>query len=131
VPALADAAVSVVGGDRYTAETRARIQELLDAGHAIPDLARALGKTPVSLRRTLTRSSVTAHTTAAVNDLFEALRPHSRETGRRESRIAAGKTGSGEDTPKTVVSLKQAGSPDVIDQQLNFLVDEITKGRTE
>ena len=62
-------------------ETRARIQELLDAGHAIPDLARALGKTPVSLRRTLTRSSVTAHTAATVSDLFDDLRPPPRGNG--------------------------------------------------
>ena len=71
-------------------DTRARIQELLDAGHAIPDLARALGKTPVSLRRTLTRGSVTAHTAAAVSDLFDELRPPPREMGRRKSRTAAG-----------------------------------------
>ena len=72
------------------AETRARIQELLDAGHAIPDLARALGKTPVSLRRTLTRSSVTARTAAAVSDLFDELRQLRGDMGRRETGIAAG-----------------------------------------
>ena len=75
------------------AETRARIQELLDAGHAIPDLARALGRTPVSLRRTLTRSSVTAHTAAAVSDLFDELRPLPREMGRRETGIDCRRTG--------------------------------------
>ena len=72
------------------AETRARIQELLDAGHAIPDLARALGRTPVSLRRTLTRSSVTARTAAAVSDLFDELRQLRGDMGRRETGIAAG-----------------------------------------
>ena len=71
-------------------ETRARIQELLDAGHAIPDLARALGKTAVSLRRTLTRSIVTAHTAAAVSGLFDELRPPQREMHRREQQIPAG-----------------------------------------
>ena len=49
-------------------ETRARIQTLLDLGHSIPDLAHALGKSPVSLRRTLARNRVTAHTA-----LVEAL----------------------------------------------------------
>ena len=78
-------------------ETRARIQELLDAGHAIPDLARALGKTPVSLRRTLSRSSVTAHTAAAVSNLFDELRPHPREIGRRERGNYGRRTGNGEE----------------------------------
>ena len=54
-------------------ETHARIQALLDAGHSIPELARALGKSPVSLRRTLDRRTVTAHTAASVSDLYARL----------------------------------------------------------
>lgn len=52
------------------AQTHARIQALLDAGHSIPELARALGRTSVSLRRTLDRRTVTAHTAESVGDLY-------------------------------------------------------------
>jgi hypothetical protein len=55
-------------------ETHARIQALLDAGHSIPELARALGKSPVSLRRTLDRRTVTARTAASVSDLYDCIR---------------------------------------------------------
>ena len=51
-------------------QTHARIQALLDAGHSIPELARALGRTSVSLRRTLGRRTVTAHTAESVGDLY-------------------------------------------------------------
>lgn len=54
-------------------ETHARIQALLGAGHSLPELARALGRTPVSLRRTLNRRTVTAHTAASVIHLYNCL----------------------------------------------------------
>ena len=54
-------------------QTLSRIQALLDAGYSIPELARALGKAPVSLRRTLGRRTVTAHTAASVGNLYDRL----------------------------------------------------------
>jgi len=55
------------------AKTHSQIQALLDAGYSIPELARALGKTPVSLRRTLGRRTVTAQTATSVADLYARL----------------------------------------------------------
>jgi len=55
------------------AETHARIQALLETGHSIEELARALGKSSVSLRRTLDRRTVTARTASAVGDLYDRL----------------------------------------------------------
>ena len=55
------------------AETHAQIQALLDSGYSIPELACALGKTAVSLRRTLDRRTVTARTAASVGDLYVRL----------------------------------------------------------
>jgi len=52
-------------------DTQRRITALINAGYSIPDLARALDKSSVSLRRTLTRQTVTAQTASAVSDLFE------------------------------------------------------------
>ena len=63
-------------------ETRARIETLLDMGHSIPDLAHALGKSPVSLRRTLARNRVTAHTARVVSTLFDRLVPNPLEVNR-------------------------------------------------
>jgi len=54
-------------------ETQSRIRALLDAGHTIPELARALGKSPVSLRRTLDRRTVTTHTATSVRDLYTSI----------------------------------------------------------
>lgn len=54
-------------------QTHARIQALLEAGHSIPELARALGRTSISLRRTLVRRTVTAHTAMSVGDLYDRL----------------------------------------------------------
>ena len=51
-------------------------------GHSIPDLARALGKSPVSLRRTLARNRVTAHTARVVSTLFDRLVPNPLEVNR-------------------------------------------------
>ena len=54
-------------------ETQSRIRALLDAGHTIPELARALGKSPVSLRRSLGRRTVTTHTATSVRDLYTSI----------------------------------------------------------
>lgn len=54
-------------------ETHFRIQSLIEAGHSIPELARAMGKSSVSLRRTLSRRSVTAQTAALVSVLYGRL----------------------------------------------------------
>ena len=54
-------------------ETHALIQALIDSGYSIPELARSLGKTAVSLRRTLDRRTVTAHTAESVGDLYVSL----------------------------------------------------------
>ena len=61
------------------AETRSRVQALVDAGHSIPDLARALGKSPVSLRRTLSRRTVTAQTAASVGNLYDRMQTEAFE----------------------------------------------------
>jgi len=52
-------------------DTLRRIAVLTNAGFSIPDIARALDKSPVSLRRTLTRRTVTAQTAAAVSNLYD------------------------------------------------------------
>jgi hypothetical protein len=54
-------------------QTHARIRTLLDAGHTIPNLARAMGKSSVSLRRSLSRQTVTAQTAASVRELYEGF----------------------------------------------------------
>lgn len=54
-------------------ETHARMQSLIDAGHSVPELARAMGKSAVSLRRTLNRRTVTAQTAASVGILYSRL----------------------------------------------------------
>jgi hypothetical protein len=51
-------------------DTLRRIKALANAGYSIPDLARALSKSAASLRRTLTRRTVTAQTAAAVSNLY-------------------------------------------------------------
>ena len=58
-------------------ETRCRIEILVRAGHSIPELARALGKSSVSLRRTLNRSTVTAQTALSVSNLYDCIHPSS------------------------------------------------------
>jgi len=60
-------------------ETHARIQALLEAGLSIPELARALGRSSVSLRRTLDRRTVTAHTATSVGDLYDRLQTGSEK----------------------------------------------------
>jgi len=52
-------------------DTLRRIAVLTNAGFSIPDIARALDKSPVSLRRTLTRRTVTVQTAAAVSNLYD------------------------------------------------------------
>jgi hypothetical protein len=73
-------------------ETHARIQALLEAGHSILELARALGRTSVSLRRTLKRRTVTAHTAMSVRDLYDRLHgnPFERVSG---AAVPAGECG--------------------------------------
>jgi hypothetical protein len=53
--------------------TRERIDALTAAGYSLTELARMIGKPPTSLRRSLSRRSVTAHTAMAVKALYEAL----------------------------------------------------------
>ena len=71
-------------------ETRCRIEILVEAGHSIPELARALGKSSVSLRRTLDRRTVTAQTALSVGNLYDRIHPSSLETdfARRSERVA-------------------------------------------
>ena len=54
-------------------QTHTRLQILLETGHSIEELARALGRSSASLRRTLDRRTVTAHTATSVGDLFDHL----------------------------------------------------------
>ena len=56
-------------------ETHCRIEMLVEAGHSIPELARALGKSSVSLRRTLNRRTVTAQTALSVSNLYDRIHP--------------------------------------------------------
>ena len=65
-------------------DTLRRIEALTKSGYSIPDLARALNKSSVSLRRTLTRRTVTAQTAAAVCDLYDQLLKDSLTTTLRE-----------------------------------------------
>ena len=71
-------------------ETHARIETLVEAGHSIPELARALGKSSVSLRRTLDRRTVTAQTALSVSNLYDRIHPSTLEPdfARRSERIA-------------------------------------------
>ena len=71
-------------------ETRRRIEMLVEAGHSIPELARALGKSSVSLRRTLDRRTVTAQTALSVSNLYDRIHPSSFDAdfGLRSERVA-------------------------------------------
>lgn len=71
-------------------ETCSRIQTLVGAGHPIPELAHALGKTSVSLRRTLTRRLVTAQTAASVSRLYDRLQSEHPGTNRASRRPTNG-----------------------------------------
>jgi hypothetical protein len=51
--------------------TRLRVETLVHAGHSLADLARAVGRTTASLRRSLERQAVTAHTAAEVTAAYE------------------------------------------------------------
>jgi hypothetical protein len=53
--------------------TRERIDALTAAGHSLTELARRIGKTPESLRRSLSRRSVTVQTAMSVEALYESL----------------------------------------------------------
>ena len=53
--------------------TRARIDALTAAGHSLTALARVIGKPTTSLRRSLSRKSVTAQTATFVESLYENL----------------------------------------------------------
>ena len=53
--------------------THERLHHLMSAGHPLAQLAAALGRTPNSLRRSLSRCSVTAQTDAAVEELYNAM----------------------------------------------------------
>ena len=53
--------------------TRERIDALTAAGHSLTELARVIGKPPTSLRRSLSRRSVTAQTAVSVEALYESL----------------------------------------------------------
>jgi len=72
------------------AETRCRIEILVAAGHSIPEIARALGKSSVSLRRTLDRRTVTAQTALSVSNLYDRIHPSTLESefARRSERTA-------------------------------------------
>ena len=84
-PETADRLMAVRPSPEYVApksqvhagETLCRIEMLVEAGHSIPELARALGKSSVSLRRTLNRSTVTAQTARSVSDLYDCIHPSS------------------------------------------------------
>jgi len=71
-------------------ETCSRIHTLVGAGHPIPELAHALGKTSVSLRRTLNRRLVTAQTAASVSRLYDRLQSEHLETNRASRRPTNG-----------------------------------------
>lgn len=71
-------------------ETRSRIQTLVDAGHPIPELARALGKTSVSLRRTLNRRAVTAQTATSVSRLYDRIQSENLQLNRVRRRPTNG-----------------------------------------
>ena len=97
-PETADRLMAVRPSPEYVAprsqvdagETRCRIEILVEAGHSIPELARALGKSSVSLRRTLDRRTVTAQTALSVGNLYDRIHPSSLETdfARRSERVA-------------------------------------------
>ena len=71
-------------------ETCSRIHTLVGAGHPIPELAHALGKTSVSLRRTLNRRLVTAQTAASVSRLYDRMQSEHLETNRASRRPTNG-----------------------------------------
>lgn len=56
------------------ADTHARVQELIAMGYPLPQLARELSRSSVSLRRTLHRRKVTLGTATAVGHLHNRLR---------------------------------------------------------
>ena len=97
-PETADRLMAVRPSPEYVAprsqvdagETRCRIEILVAAGHSIPELARALGKSSVSLRRTLDRRTVTAQTALSVGNLYDRIHPSSLEAdfARRSERVA-------------------------------------------
>ena len=53
--------------------TRERIDALTAAGHSLTELSRLIGKPPTSLRRSLSRRSVTVQTAMSVEALYESL----------------------------------------------------------
>ena len=53
--------------------TRERINALTAAGHSLTELARVIGKPPTSLRRSLSRPSVTAQTAMSIEALYNAM----------------------------------------------------------
>ena len=61
-------------------ETRQRIGALMEAGHSLTELERLIGKPRASLRRSLTRQSVTAETATSVEALYRTL-AQARPTG--------------------------------------------------
>ena len=67
--------------------TRLRVEILVGAGHSLADLARAIGKTAANLRCSLERRSVTVHTAAAVEALYECLAGEQRACGPAPSAI--------------------------------------------
>ena len=97
-PETADRLMAVRPSPEYVAprsqvdagETRRRIEMLVEAGHSIPELARALGKSSVSLRRTLNRRTVTAQTALSVSNLYDRIHPSSFDAdfGLRSGRVA-------------------------------------------
>ena len=97
-PETADRLMAVRPSPEYVAprsqvdagETRCRIEILVAAGHSIPELARALGKSSVSLRRTLDRRTVTAQTALSVSNLYDRIHPSSFDAdfGLRSERVA-------------------------------------------
>ena len=60
-------------------DTRRRITELTATGHTIREVARLLGKTPSTLRRSLSRRFVTAGTADAIATLHATLTDHARQ----------------------------------------------------
>ena len=70
-------------------ETHSRLHSLIDAGYSIPELARAMGKSSVSLRRTLSRRTVTAQTAASVSSLYDRILSNTRAADQRNIPRAA------------------------------------------
>jgi len=66
-------------------DTLGRLEKLIAAGHSIADLARALGRSPSNLRRTMCRHAVTIQTEASVEALYRMLTANPLSHQQRET----------------------------------------------